>query len=95
MSMKRQKCPAPRLSAPRLNTLLSIALFYKREINIDDARAINPTAFKDSYEFKRTLKRLEELSYVRCNGDRFQITQYGAQMLPAYEAWKRENDRLR
>ncbi len=93
--MKREKCPAPRLSAPRLNLLLSIAVFYKRPIDIEDARAINPTAFKDSYEFKRTLKRLEELSYVKCDETKFQATEFGAQMLPAYEAWKRENERKR
>jgi superfamily II helicase len=70
---------------------MSIAMFYKREIDIEDARAINPAAFKDPYHFNTTVKRLEELSYVRRSGDKFQITQYGAQMLSAYEVWKKQN----
>lgn len=75
--------------------VMSMALFYKREIGIEDLRTINPTAFRDAYDYRRTIVRLEELAFVRRNEDRFQITEYGAKMLSAYEAWKQQNIRNR
>jgi superfamily II helicase len=93
--MKRQKCPAPKLSSKLPNLVMSIGMFYKREIGLEDIRAINPNSFKQPYVYRNVIKRLEALSYVRTDGDRFQVTEYGAQSMAAYESWKRSNNQER
>lgn len=70
-------------------------MFYKREIGVDDVRAINPKAMRYDYEIRETVDKLVELAYMRRNEDRFQITEFGATKLAAYESWKKKNFRER
>lgn len=82
--------PALLLNGKLTNMLLSFAAFYKREIDFDDVKALNPTAFRDKTDFNRVVKRLADAKMVSVKQDRLIVTEFGLAKLHDHATYRRE-----
>lgn len=84
----RMPNPAPELSYKRSNFVVSLALFFKRPITIEDVREINPVWGKNTHGVRMVFERLERHNYVVLTPGGYKLTEFGRDKAIEYASWR-------